>query len=132
MLQKFKVGIEEGVVQSLSSLLAGIILNTLYMFGIIGEDAFVILLVINLMTIAIITSMTIRLGFLFLIGWIIGILLSYTVGVIDPFSLLIFILIPTVGFFIGVAIKIGILLLKIFLLIILSFIALVLILSLFI
>jgi len=132
MLQKFKVGIEEGLIQSLSSFLAGIILNTLYMFGIIGEDAFLILLIINLITIAIITSMTIKLGFLFLIGWIIGILLSYIVGVIDPLSFLVFILIPTIGFFIGVAIKIGILLLKIFILIFLSFVALILILSLFI
>jgi len=131
MLEKFKVGIREGISDSLSSFFAGIIINLLYIFGIIGERVFLILIIPTLITAIVITAMTIRLGFLFLTGWIIGILLSYMIGILDLFSFLILILIPTIGFFIGIVIKIGIFLLKIFLLIVLSFIAFILILSLF-
>jgi len=131
MLQKIKVGIEEGIIEPISSFLSGIILNTLYIIGIIGKDAFIILSIMNIITVILITFKTIKLGFFFLIGWLIGIFISYSIGLLSPISFLVLVIVPILGFFIGIVIKIGIFLLKIFLLIVLSFIAFILILSLF-
>jgi len=131
MLQKIKVGIEEGIIGPISSLLAGIILNALYMTGIIEKDAFIILLIINILAIITITIRAIKLGLFFLIGWSIGVFISYLAGLLSPLSFLTFIAIPTLGFLTGITIRIGIFFLKILLLIVLSFIAFILILSLF-
>jgi len=123
MLKKFKMGLKEGLIVSISSFFAGIIINLLYIFKIVGEEVSIILLVISLINVIIITAKAIRLGFLFLIGWIIGVYLSYIVGLLNPISFLIFAIIPTIGFLIGIVTRIGILLIKIFFLIILAFIA---------
>jgi len=132
MIQSFKIGIRESFVHSVSSFLAGILLNFLYIFGIVGKEVFIIMLILSIITTLVITVIVVRSGFLYLLGWIIGIYLAYFFGLIDKFSFLLFMLFPIVGFLMGITIKIGIFLLKLLILILLGSIAFLLILSLFI
>ncbi|RDD52384.1 hypothetical protein BA065_02035 [Nanoarchaeota archaeon NZ13-N] len=132
MIQSFKLGIRESFVHSVSSFLAGILLNFLYIFGIVGREIFFIMLILSIITTLVITVIVVKSGFLYLLGWIVGIFIAYLFGLINEFSFLLFISFPIVGFLMGITIKIGIFLLKLLILILLGSIAFLLVLSLFI